>query len=634
MGQERHAILRTEVVAFFIPASRFYIIVRREPFVSRRVSLGEIAVRTALLILVTVLLAFGFGCASEPRLSLGPETVVVVPSGGPDAETREAANLLQEWLRKATANSAGFEIVSENALALPLAETVIALGDTQWMERTSLDGLGRDGYRVRRVGRVIAIGGETSRGTFHGAVAFLDRLCGVRFYLPGDLFVSLPPNRRVTVGDVDFTGRPFAVSCVLSGIAEQSPVQAKWVKRVGGLRPLGGTCGPNIRALFSSNAYTQRFPEICPLLDGERRFPAGAEVSDWQPCLTAPTLVDAAVEAAAAHFRAQPQDAYLSFAIENSGRFCECDDCEAIAAAYAADDPRNGRRRARSVLYWRFLNAVAGRLERVAPGKRIVALGYGEIGTPPPFDLHPNIVVFTRHHVAATERNGTASEEEISPERWLDLGAGFGNADEYLGGGYLVPRPYGDRWARFLRRVKARRDEAYLELDCTPNWALDGPKVYVLSRLCWDPDKDPGDLQDRFCKDMFGAAARPMAAYFRTLEALWERLEKENPERVPYLWGTQFDATPRSMALVREARLKLDEAVERARTSPAEQRVGFFSRGFRLTEYLIRIAATDEPSPALLGQTESWMRALLATDPLALDRPAIEDALDTMFPRR
>jgi len=590
--------------------------------------------RRVFLFAVAVPIAFAFGCAAEQRIPLEPETIIVVPSAEPDADTRAAAELLSEWLRKATANTAGFEIVSEDALALPIAETAIALGDTQWVVREKLAGLGRDGYRVRRFGRVVTIAGETPRGTFHGAVAFLDRVCGVRFYLPGDLFVSLPPDRRVTVGDVDLEERPFVASCVLSGIAEQSSLEAAWARRAGGLRPLGGTCGRNMHTIFLADVYAKKFPEIYPVRDGKRRFPTGADDSDWHPCFSAPTLVDAAVEAAAAHFRAHPEDEYLSFGIEDSGRFCQCDDCKAIVAAHVSDDARHGRRRAHSVLYWRFMNAVAGRLERIAPGKRIVGLGYGQTGMPPPFDLHPNIVVFTRRHLAANENENAGPAGDVPPDRWLDLGAGYGNEDEYLGGGFLVPRTYSDPWARFLRRLKARRDEAYLEADCTPNWALDGPKLYILSRLCWNPAVDPETLRRRFCEDMFGPAARPMEEYFRTLEALWERLEEENPERAPYSWGTQFASTPRSMALVREARLRLNEAVALARTFPEEQRVGFFSRSFRLSEYLFRIAAADAPSNALLAQTESWMSGLLTKDPLALHRPAVEDIHDALFPGR
>ena len=72
------------------------------------------------------------------------------------------------------------------------------------------------------------------------------------------------------------------------------------------------------------------------------------------------------------------------------------------------------------------------------------------------------------------------------------------------------------RWAR-EHGVVAFKGESYAA------WAVDGPKLFVLNNLLWDPDQDVEALLKDYYVHAFGAAAEPMQAYFRTAEQVYER---------------------------------------------------------------------------------------------------------------
>ncbi|GAG34213.1 unnamed protein product, partial [marine sediment metagenome] len=196
--------------------------------------------------LPAVLIGFAIGLfvtkagAMEP-LRLTPQTAVVVPDGKLDRHTQSAAATLRDWLRKATASEGGFNIISQGDIGDAPAGPVLAVGSTRWTDPHELAGLWRDGYVLRRKGNVIVIAGGRPSGTFHGACGFLDRFCGVRFYMPTELFTSLPGERQVAVREVDLVMDPFVKSCYMSGINYDDPRDSPWVRRVGGWRRLGGT---------------------------------------------------------------------------------------------------------------------------------------------------------------------------------------------------------------------------------------------------------------------------------------------------------------------------------------------------------------------------------------------------------
>ncbi|HRU05942.1 MAG TPA: DUF4838 domain-containing protein, partial [Candidatus Brocadiia bacterium] len=559
--------------------------------------------------------------ASKAALRLDPSgTVIVTPARTAEAWTQEAAALLRDYLRKASGAERGFEIMVEPGDAK--AKAAIALGRTQYVNDEEIEGLWQDGFVIRRKANVVVVCGGKSRGTFLGAVAFLDRFCGVRFYMPGELFTSLPAEPRLVVpGGVDIRDEPYVKATSMSG-GGGAPGLGEWRKRNNAYSRAGlaGTHQHNMWAAFPPERYAGRYPEIYPLVKGARYIPKDAADQQWNPCFSEPRLLDAAEETLAAYYRRQPKHLWFSFGCQDSHVACECARCQAFYAPFVKADAKEGKERAVSELYWRFMNKLAERIEAKLPGKRIEGLGYGVTRFPPPFKLHPNVVVFTNLHIAELEADEILEARGGGRgrlEEWLDVASAYGNHDWYHGNGYLIPRIYSGYWSRFMRRLKSRIPVTYQHAEMYWNWGLDGPKAWVLCRLWWNPEADAEALLGQFCADMFGPAAEAMKVYFAGLEKLWARLDNiEGPERKLNRWDTQFVTSAQGREMIAACREALDKAAGLARTETQKKRVELFSKTFRLSEGLFALAAAEKWDPSRAEALVKYAREVVAQDPM------------------
>lgn len=139
----------------------------------------------------------------------------------------------------------------------------------------------------------------------------------------------------------------------------------------------------------------------------------------------------------------------------------------------------------------------------------------------------------------------------------------------------------------------------------------------------WDPTVNVDILQKQFADDMFGRAAGPMQKYFSTLEKLWIQLDNvDGPERKIGRYSTQFDTTPASMALVRQARAALDQALVLAQTDEQKQRIDLFNKCFHMSELFFELGSPstvpDDQVDARAAELKQYMKDKIANDPMAL----------------
>jgi len=559
-----------------------------------------------LLVLACLAALTGVDLPLDPR-----DTVLALPAA-PAAEETQAARLLQEWLCRASRVQAGFEIVGEDRAR----GKVIALGRTRWAPR---DALARDGFAIRRQGAVVAIAGGSPAGTYCGAARFLDRFCGVRFYLPGELFASLPPDPRLKVPEIDLKEEPFVRNCMMTGVGT-APGEGEWLKRNAAARKEPFTHQHSMFDRFPPETFARKYPGLYPLRDGKRYVPASGSDQGWQPCLTEPALLDAAEESAAAYFAARPGMTHISFSIQDSNKFCQCPRCASTLEEYAKANPRGGRVGALSRLNAEFLNKAAERLEKKYPDKTIVYIAYSDVRLPPPFRLHRNILPVVVFTIADTIIDRVLEPPEGNMiDLWSRAASRLGHHDWGQGQGYLIPRFYPGLQARVLRAVKAKGlDFGYAHFEAYPNWGLDGPKLFITSRLWWNPDTDPEKLLDQFCADLFPRAREPMRAYWTALEKLWIEMDNQH-ERKLYRWGNQFLlGTEEQRRFAREARERLDQAAALASDGPEKSRIELFSKTYRLTELLFELANPPKADPAKADEVRRYAAEKIAPDPLTV----------------
>lgn len=536
-------------------------------------------------------------------LTLAPETTILVVPAVADPEVGGAADLLQLWLRRATGVADGFAIVSEADVGDTAGLVVLALDRTQWADAAQLDGLWREGFVLARTDDVVVIAGGGAHGTLLGVVGFLDRFCGVRFYMPGELFTSVPAPGPIVLGSVAVVDEPYVRSAFMTGVAGV-PGDGEWTTlNAVNNRRLGGTHQHNMFDVFPPAKYAEKYPEIYPVVNGAPYLPQNGGDQGWQPCFSEPRLVDAAEETALEYFAANPAHEYLAFSINDSGATCE-------------RDPAPGPEY--SDTYWTFMNALAGRLEDSLPERKILGLAYGNTSSLPPFPLHENIIVFTNLHVSEFLADGISG----ALGGWLTVTEHYGNHEWAHGIGFFIPRIYTGFFQKFMQQLAdSGVDGQWQHMEGYPNWGLDGLKLYVMGRLWWDPHVDLPLLWSQICDDLFGPAAAPMRGYFETLEALWTALDNtEGPERKLFKWSNQFVTSPATYAQVQQCRALLDEAAALAETDAQKQRIALFSRTFRVSEYLFDGAAMPQIPAGYVDEALAFFNSEIVPDPMTFKR--------------
>lgn len=536
-----------------------------------------------------------------PPLAMPPTSTVIAISAMPTGEEQQTAELLRDWMRRAARVSEGFEIVPDtDSLS---GKVVIAVGATKFREPGDIEGVDIDGFTITRRDPAIVIAGGARRGTYLGAVRFLDVACGVRFYMPGDLFTSLPASPELAAPGLAIRSNPATRSFLMTGIAGIGapglPGEGEWAKRNAlDNRRRGGSHQHNLDAVFPKDKYAAKYPAMY-----------GA---NGIPCFSEPTLLDAAEETAVEHFGKNPGDDYLAYSVNDTSARCEKD---------PADDT------AYSAVYWGFMNALAERLAPKLPEKKLLGLAYAGVRIPPSFPLHENIIVFTNLHVSELEADGL-----LNPggpvEQWLGLAKHYGNHEWGEGKGFLIPRIYTGYFAQFLSKVNAAGvDTGYQHLESYPNYGLDGPKYYVWARTLWDPQTDPKAVWTQMTDDLFGPAGPSMFDYFQTLEQVWITWDNvEGPERKLFGWGNQFKSTPESLAVFRHAREALEAAKAAAGVDETTLgRITLFDKTFRVSELLVEQAASPTAAAGYAEEVKAYVESAIVPDPMTLFRSSAED---------
>lgn len=549
-----------------------------------------------------------------------PRARIVIPG-----KQSEAATLLADTLF--TSTGARLPIVQESAAPLAEDGTVeIHIGGTRYVR-----GLGELTSDLHPHGFVIAfpdakhvvLHSSSTPGLAYAAGEFLERYAGVRWLFPGAMGEHVPRAESLTVPAVDVRSQPGYHSRVLSGMGrdlpkEQSLEHRAWAKRM----RMGGEVEfhHNLFQLFPPKVYGETHPQFFPEHDGKRRV-IHARLG-WQPCFTAEGLANEAARRIIEHFDKPPRNkTSYSLGVNDSAGYCEC------AACRAKHSRAEGSDIVRHEEYFEWANQVATQVRGKHSDKLFGFLAYSALSHPPlRTKLDDHLVPYLTYDRMKWADPAIAKADQQLTLDWAQAAPVLGYYDYVFGRQYQVPRVYFHEMARYLR-FGAENHVRYYYAEAYPaaNWH-EGPKLYVLMKLLWNPHLDVDVLLDDWYRAAAGVKAAPLLReYFGLWENFWTRAVPETPW---FDMGAMFLHYTNSSYLNAFDPALLDRAadlLDRAHATsegPQQQRVEFIRTGFR--EWSRAVRTYGHFRPLTVDGTEPAVVKEVADERLATGLPGWE----------
>lgn len=476
----------------------------------------------------------------------------------PEPEERDAANLLQKTLEKMSG------VVLPIVVAPSGEPSVLRIhvGKSSYTEAAVKDlrpgDFDLDGFIIHPVdARNLVLVGERPLASFYAVTELLEEYAGALWVWPSESGTVIPEAGRLEAKVATTVSQPafFARRMYIT-----DPELRLWrIHKDGrGCREIRSQFHHNIKRNMPYEMWDEH-PEYFSEVDGERRKPVRHQS---QPCTSNPDVVKLFADAASRQFRQFPWVNSFSTSQGDGGAgFCECSRCRAL------DVPGEPGLTDR---WFTFVNEVAASVADEFPGYRITNLAYSKTVYPPVrIKLRDNVVAYPVISSFPLE------ERDDLVRRWSE-------AAQHLGAYFWmhakpVPKIYPRRLAEYLRFLRGLGyDEFYAEMGLNEkdrlvrrgSWEADGPRVWLIGKLLWNPDADVGELMERFVTRFYGPAAAPMRRYYEVAEAAWERRAD------PFDFGKAhraFDLELYTRADIELLLAALEEASAAAGGSSAEQ---------------------------------------------------------------
>lgn len=555
-----------------------------------------------------------------------PLAVVVRPDGA-SAQIVHAAEDIVNYLEQCTDVRLPSVVESEAGTVDPSAVRIYVGMDGTTTNR-QLNAVAEDGYTIECRPGVVAIVGNSDRGTRFGSYDFLERFAGVRWVMPGDFGTITPQASRIVV--------PATTRVVAAPAFSMRSISPIW-SRTDSSRDASPT--PRWGAYARSN-YELRFshglwrwlpvakfadpnsehyrPDFFPLIDGQHRVPSLTDTmgATWQPRFCADGIAEAVANEILAQIAADPRtwSHSVELGIHDNNNFSE-DDVD----TNHLDD--YGRVQA-SESYYQFVNAVAGIVTAVRPTVRFGLLAYFGVQEPPSFELHANVVpVLTRERLGWADP-GLEQRDRALTLRWVEKANEIGWYDYRYGWQYAIPRidaKLSQRAYRFARDAGVRHSYA----EFRPTWNEPSKASMAMAQL-WNPDIDVDEFRADWARLAVGPDATPSLLAF---EDLWEVVWNTKISKTGwFVLGVNFAEFLRYndddyLAAVDEntvsiARSHMDNVVALATTPDQKARAAYFERAFRFSE----ASVLSYPRPVNAPTTSGAAVAMLEHGASTLDR--------------
>ncbi|MBB5032118.1 DUF4838 domain-containing protein [Prosthecobacter vanneervenii] len=536
---------------------------------------------------------------------------------------RLAADEIQRVIRLATGST--LPVITE---AKP---PMICLGDCAAARAAGVEAetMAEESFRIFTHGRAVFIVGKdtadgrtthrggSSRGTLFGAYAFLERVVGARWIMPGELGEIIPHHDRLKVPPLNLMEAPSFASRQLE--LSDPPLVRQWA-----LRNRVGTQAGDAGALWvdSSHSWNELMPQSIrdshPDWAAVNPYP---EKPNYKFCTRNPEAAGAFAKSLLQEFDANPSRFMMSASPSDGQSFCHCDRCK----AHITLNSHGKESTTRNLLD--FYNDVAGQVSKAHPGRMIGALVYGANEYPPSETLQLDKHLFVEWapldvYGLGLYKEAYRAEFDQLAERWHRTAPNLGYSN-YLhwhrsrGCAPLAPAP--ELMKVEFAALKKHGIESVREA-VESNWAYAGPNNWLLARLMWKADADVDAMYREWLMLAYAEGGEAMGRVYALIDDAFRKF-KQQVEPFHYSAGQYDIDKPKIqkiyLPLLPQIHRLCQEALAKANDRRAKQRIGlfvdnmrFFHRELRRAGYVradedLGFALTDEEFERLANSSET-----------------------------
>jgi len=378
-------------------------------------------------------------------------------------------------------------------------------------------------------------------GTIYAVDTFLEKFCGIRWYMPGELGEVCPKKESIVVENIDLKLKPWSSYRSIGpylfldyfhfiGSGNQ-PVSMSirdinlWLMRM----KLFGIEAYNANHSLVADWFKQRFP------DKKEIFAKGSG-NPTQLCLTNRELLKIVCNDADDYFSGKTNyersyGEYFCVMPHDTHEYCQCSECQKLIKTQKEIKGYGFWNDMVSNYVWSFVNEVAKYVKKEHPGKWVSCCVYaGYFLLPDKIKFSDNVAVT----ICRVLIDGIKSpeykkfyQEEIKKwakavNRWY-----IWEYFDHIQGNEITPSNFPGIFIheiaediKFLKENGCRG--IFNELSSVggrvPNFTLDHLNVYVQLKLLDDAYLNVDEIFDEYCKLFYGPAYEPMKQFFMKIE--------------------------------------------------------------------------------------------------------------------
>jgi len=552
--------------------------------------------------LFTFFLAYIFCSASLAEISIIHNSRIVADEKN-SAESSVAVEL-SDYLERIT----GIKVPVVSQDTLDANGIIIAIGNNRFTAHLDalVKGIDIEGFIIdpNCNTNILAIRGPNSQATQFGVYYFLQKYCGIRWYLPasGTLGTVIPKKDDISFPKIRIVEEPDYKIRMWGGWVDEK-LAAIWdTHNLGQGRRY--TITHNTSNILPTEKYWDTHPEYYAMLNGQREKP----MYSWgHACVSNPEVKQLFINYAKDIFSRYPDTIAVSLAVDDGDAYCECQNCKAMDTP---EQTLNGKPQYSERMF-KFYNEVACEIKKDYPQKTLGVLAYSSILAPPfTIDkLEDNIVVWLPTDRTNWFNPQWKADDQKLIESWSEKANRLVLWNWFHGSRWLIPRGIHRNIAEIISFAKKLGNVEGMYSETYTHVALEGPKMWILAQMLWDSNLTYDMLLDDYCTGMFGKASPWMRRYYDHCELVWELQPVSDVREMISRWGSRIEQmdiyTDRDM---RTLRSYLKRAAEAADTPPEKERVKMVANAFHYFDLIWSLYQTHKQAYAI-GQIDDKTKA-------------------------